>query len=413
MKHNPVMLDRVAKTRLQTGLLVITLIISYLLQIPQPHFDFGHYTSLASEYVNAPDKGNDGGDAASILKGVNIVVTGATSGLGLDLAKTLHKLGGTIIAVGRSESKLANLANLLDSKNNTKRVVTIVADLQDLDSVSAAGDKIRSKYKSIDYLINNAGLTNGPYTKVPTPQGFDMIFGVNYLSHFLLTEKLLPSLKRSKLASGSRIVQISSSAHVIVNGDDLVPSSSSLAPLASEETHTILHAMNAYANSKLAQIYHTRSLNREFENNNSPIKVVSVCPTWVATHIAGASAKLFLDVFGFRPDGWGQAPILHAMFHKDVGAKVNKEGGIVSYNDYVTNCNLLEGKRLVINEYLWSLLPVPFYREIYCQVSGVVLLFTQKFFADVDFRETSSDGYLMEKQDALYQWSKETISAWM
>ena len=86
-----------------------------------------------------------------------------------------------------------------------------------MDSVSAACDKIRSKYKSIDYLINDAGLTNAPYRKIPTPQGFDIVFGVNYLSHFLLTEKLIPSLKRSKLANGSRIVRIASSAHVFVN----------------------------------------------------------------------------------------------------------------------------------------------------------------------------------------------------
>jgi NAD(P)-dependent dehydrogenase (short-subunit alcohol dehydrogenase family) len=414
-KQKP-MMKALTKTPLQNVLLFVTLVISILLQFPQPELDLDYYTSLALDHVNTSEKGkNTLAHAASPLKGVNIVITGATSGLGLDLTKALYNLGGTVIAIGRSESKLSHVVDLLvnDSSNrdnDNKRIVPILADLQDLDSVSAAADEIRSKFRSIDYLINNAGLSNGPLTEIPTPQGYDMLFGVNYLSHFLLTEKLLPNLKRSKLGNGSRVVQIASTAHMMVNGGDLVPSTSSSSPWASQNSDSHLHRTRRYSNSKLAQIYHTRSLARDLKNAN--VKVVALCPSWVATHIGGASVKLFLDIFAFRSDGWGLAPILFAMFHPDVGT-ANIEGNELLFNDYVTNCNFLEGKVLTINESIMKLVPLPFYRETCGCICGVLLIGLQKLFADVNFRSTASVAYDDEKQDALYMWSKEVVTPWM
>jgi len=244
-----------------------------------------------------------------------------------------------------------------------------------------------------------------------TPQGYDEVFGVNYLSHFLLTEKLLPSLKRSKLVNGSRIIQIASSMHLMVNGDDLVPSmsSSSVAPYASQPSSSSLHSMRSYGNSKLAQIYHARSLTRELEadkdNKGAPVQVVSVCPSWVATPIKGASFKNVLDIFAFQSDGFGVAPILFAMFHRDVGAS----------GDYVTSCSVLDGKVLACTEVAASLVSIPFYREIFLSIASMVFLGLglQKIFANVGFRATSIDAYDVTKQDALYKWSKVAIEPWM
>ena len=119
-----------------------------------------------------------------------------------------------------------------------------------------------------------------------------------------------------------------------------------------------------------------------------------------------------MDIFAFRSDGWGLAPILFAMFHPDVGT-ANIEGNELLFNDYVTNCNFLEGKVLTINESIMKLVPLPFYRETCGCICGVLLIGLQKLFADVNFRSTASVAYDDEKQDALYMWSKEVVTPWM
>ena len=421
----------ITKTPLQKFLLFLTIAVSVLLQYPQPELDLGYYTSLASDHVN----GNNFDDISSAfpLRGVKIVITGATSGLGLDLTKMLYNLGGTMIVIGRSKSKLSTMIDQLKSQDisddnrgdgkhsDSKRIVPILADLQDLDDVSSAAAQIKSKFKSIDYLINNAGLTNGASTEMPTPHGHDMVFGVNYLSHFLLTEKLLPMLKKSKLKNGARVVQIASTAHFFVDGEDLIPSASSSSPWASQHSNgSILHRTRAYANSKLAQIYHTRSLARDLRKSQSNVNIVAICPTWVATHIGGEMMKFFLDIFAFRSDGFGLAPILFAMFHPDVGKKAAQgtingdDSGKELYNDFVTNINILEGNWLALNEFIISMMPIPYLREVYCgTLGGVFIMAVQKLFANVNFRPTTSEGYDVEKQDALYKWSKETIAQWL
>jgi NAD(P)-dependent dehydrogenase (short-subunit alcohol dehydrogenase family) len=406
------MLKNITKTPLQKALLVIALLFSISLQFPQPKLDLEYYTALASDYTASTDKNVP-------LQGLNIVVTGATSGIGLDLSKKLYNLGGNIIAIGRSESKLSTLVKEVQGdaqrgrSNDDKRIVTVIADFQDMESVSAAANDIKSKFKTIDYLINNAGMTQQSLgMESATPQGYDMVFAVNYLSHFLLTEKLLPNLKRSKLKDGSRIVQVASSMHLMANGDDLVQSLSAVKPVASLPSNEYKHGYRSYGNSKLAQIYHTRSLNCELDNEKddkiSSLKVASVCPSWVATHIAGAGWKNALDVFAFQSDGFGLAPILFAMFHPDVGLK----DGI--YNDYVNNCSFFSEKMVSALEQLWKLTsPIPFFREATVSIGASFLLLVQKTFASVGFRSTSSDGYNVEKQDALYKWSKEAVQAWM
>jgi len=215
------MLKNIARSPLQKALLAITVVVSIILQYPQPQLDLSYYTSLASDYTGST---SNAAEQNAPLDGLHIVITGATSGLGLSLTKKLYNLGGTIIAVGRSQSKLAKLVEDLNENNKyqkRKRIIPVLADFQDLDSVSLAANEIKSKFKKIDYLVNNAGMMYQTFgIERSTPQGYDEVFGVNYLSHFLLTDKLLPSLKRSKLVNGSRIIQIASSMHLMVNGDE-------------------------------------------------------------------------------------------------------------------------------------------------------------------------------------------------
>lgn len=93
------------------------------------------------------------------------------------------------------------------------------------------------QFPSIDFLVNNAGIHYGAPWKsheidIASPtKGYDKCFVTNYLSHFLLTEKLLPALEKSKIKS-PRVIQISSTYHWLSDGFSLAPTDESTTPLA-------------------------------------------------------------------------------------------------------------------------------------------------------------------------------------
>lgn len=421
---------RQTKSPFQRLLIFITVLISIALQYPQPRLDLSYYSELATNYTTARGDVSTGTPEAP-LNGITVVITGPTSGLGLGLAKKLHGLGATIIAVGRSATKLAKLSEEVgegagastSTDDNKKRLIPIVADFKDLDSVSAAADEIKSKFKRIDYLVNNAGIHDTTRSS-STPQGYDLVFGVNYLSPFLLTEKLLPNLEQSSLQNGARIIQISSSMHFKTNGSSLVPNiAASLPPSASQPSSSIAHGIRSYGASKLAQIYHSRALARELhEDKNSvggsgsgsksSIQIVNVCPSWVATNIAGSFMKNILQLFAFNADGFGIAPILFAMFHPI--PSISNEGGERSLNDFVGSCSIFCNNAFFKATNILSFVDrTDSLRAFVVSNVANVLLLAQKFFASVDFRESSDASFNVEYQDALYKWTKDEISEWM
>ena len=146
------------------------------------------------------------------LKNVVAVVTGPTSGIGLETSKTLLTQGATVLGIGRNPKSLARVAD--EVADLPGKFVTFKADLSDLSAVSSAADEILAEYTSIDFLVNNAGIHYGNPMQTnkidieSKTKGYDLCFVTNYLSHFLLTEKLLPALEKSNLAD-PRIVQVS------------------------------------------------------------------------------------------------------------------------------------------------------------------------------------------------------------
>jgi len=232
---------------------------------------------------------------------------------------------------------------------------------------------------------------------------------VNYLAPFLLTQKLLPLLERSTMRNSPRIIQITSSFHCSVDGSTLVPTkSASSSPSASQPNSSIIHGLKSYAASKLAQIYHARSLTREFQQRQSPIKILSICPLWVATNIAGSFMKNLLSVFAFESNGYGLAPILYAMFHPVSGVEDGE------YNDFVSNCSIPINNKILEWIFGWHFFEITGIRQTFCYtIVGPTLLLLQKFFATVGYKETSYESFNVDNQDALFQWSKDTISPWM
>ena len=121
-------------------------------------------------------------DAFHPLKGFTVVVTGSTSGIGKALVVATHKLGATIVALGRNPERLTKLKRQLCKDTTDCNFVPIVADSNDLVAISKAAEEIKHLFDRIDFLINNAGIHYSESvfdltTDYVTKQGYDLAFG--------------------------------------------------------------------------------------------------------------------------------------------------------------------------------------------------------------------------------------------
>ena len=133
-----------------------------------------------------------------------ILITGSTNGIGLLTAKKLSMLGNKILLHGRNKNKLIAISKML---NNAP---IYEADFSDMAAVEDMSQTILLKNKSIDVLINNAGILKTPNTK--TIQNRDIRFDVNTLAPYILTNNLLPIIPTTGL-----ILNLSSAAQASFN----------------------------------------------------------------------------------------------------------------------------------------------------------------------------------------------------
>ena len=139
------------------------------------------------------------------LSDVNVVVTGASGGLGLETARAVAARGATVVGVVRDVDKARRA---LDEAGATG-VDLYQADLASLASIRAFTDAfLADGHDRIDVLIANAGIMACP--QGTTVDGFELQFGTNHLGHFLLVNRLLPLLLTGTPA---RVVMLSSAGH--------------------------------------------------------------------------------------------------------------------------------------------------------------------------------------------------------
>lgn len=137
------------------------------------------------------------GDVVDVdLAGKTIVITGATAGIGKETARRLAKMGANIVFAARNREKTQRtIAEIrADMKSDAAALEFRHLDLADLESVREFASTF-GEGASVDVLINNAEVA---HESGVTKQGIERIFGINYLSHFLLAKELMPALLRSR-----------------------------------------------------------------------------------------------------------------------------------------------------------------------------------------------------------------------
>lgn len=207
------------------------------------------------------------------LYGTTVLVTGATDGLGKRVALELAKRDATVLLHGRNEERAVATMHDIREETNNDELRYYLADFASLDEVRALAARVSSEHDRLDALVNNAGVIV-PERK-ESEDGYELTFAVNYLSHFLLTNLLLPLLQDS---APSRIVNVASAGQSPVDFDD---------PMLEHG----YDGMRAYTQSKLAQILFTFSLDERLRGTG-----VTVNALHPATLM---DTKMVLETFGY------------------------------------------------------------------------------------------------------------------
>jgi len=226
------------------------------------------------------------------LTGRVAVVTGANSGLGLEVSRTLAGNGATVYLAVRNLAKGAAAVDDIKASIPAADLHLQELNLASLDSVRTAAAELRGRTATIDLLINNAGAMYTPRDR--TDDGFGMQFGVNHLGHFAWTGLLIDRLLGTP---GSRIATHSSVAHRGADGINI-----DALPDEPEDVGTLTNRLvfrnreaqvtnAAYGRSKLANLLFTYELQRR-------LTAAGASTIAVAAHPGLASTTLLQDIPG-------------------------------------------------------------------------------------------------------------------
>ncbi|MEX0581914.1 MAG: SDR family NAD(P)-dependent oxidoreductase [Mycobacterium sp.] len=203
--------------------------------------------------------------APDALVGKRVVVTGATAGIGLAMARAFAGLGATVHLLGRDPEKVRRCVAGIAGDVRGADVVGEVCDVSDLEAVAAWTDDFSSRVPALDGLVHNAGLM--PKDRSETRQGHEVQLATHILGPQLMTERLLPLLRAAR---GASVVFVSSggmySTPLVV--DDL-------------ESRRDYNGVRSYARTKRMQVVLADAWARRLAGTD--VRVESMHPGWVDT----------------------------------------------------------------------------------------------------------------------------------
>ena len=198
------------------------------------------------------------------LSGRVALVTGASSGLGAQFARTLARAGAGVVLAARRVERLKSLRAEIEADGGDAHVVAL--DVTDIDSIKAAVAHAETEMGTIDILVNNSGVGSTQKLVDVTPEDFDHVMGTNARGAFFVAQEVARRMiaraegKAPGTFTGGRIVNIASMA--------------GLRPLSN---------IGVYAMSKAAVVHMTRAMALEWGRYG--INVNALCPGYIDTEI--------------------------------------------------------------------------------------------------------------------------------
>ncbi|XP_076887496.1 short-chain dehydrogenase TIC 32, chloroplastic-like [Bidens hawaiensis] len=230
-------------------------------------------------------KGASGFSASStaedVTKGIDAtaltaIVTGASSGIGLETTRVLALHGVHVVMAVRNTESGQKVKEMIVNEIPTAKIDIMELDLSALASVTKFAAEFVSSNLPLNILINNAGIMASPF--MLSKDGIELQFATNHIGHFLLTQLLLDTMKRTSREQNKegRIVNVSSEGHRFaykgIFFDDLNKESS-------------YNPVYAYGQSKLANILHAKELTKHFKENGVNITANALHPGSIATNL--------------------------------------------------------------------------------------------------------------------------------
>ncbi|XP_057988529.1 short-chain dehydrogenase TIC 32 B, chloroplastic [Hevea brasiliensis] len=219
------------------------------------------------------------------------IVTGATSGIGVETARVLAKRGVRLVIPARDLKKAAEVKEAIQKETPKAEILIFETDLSCFASVKRFASDFLALGIPLNILINNAGIfsQNLEFSE----DKIEMTFATNCLGHFLLTELLLEKMVETASETGiqGRIINLSSVIHSWVKRDSFC-------------FNQMLNPKNysgtlAYAQSKLANILHSKEMARQLKGRNARVTINAVHPGIVKTGIIRAHKGFITDSLYF------------------------------------------------------------------------------------------------------------------
>ena len=206
-----------------------------------------------------------------ILHGKNCLITGATGGLGKEIAKEFAKNGCNLFLTGRNNEKLSSLKNELENDVSEIKIDFEDADLSDADEIQKLIEKVKSTFANIDVLVNCAGVFPVKLLSDSTVEDFENCFSVNVKAAFVLCKEFSQGMISKKWG---RIVNIASSS-----------------------AYAGFKNTSIYCSSKHALLGFSRSLHSELKEHN--VRTLCVSPSSIKTSmgksVIGQNYETFLN----------------------------------------------------------------------------------------------------------------------